>query len=84
MQHPDRHFPRAESLAQFLFEFPLRAWNAAEQIQAERGVFWKRVARQVRFRKQAQAGNAAASRELMPYGRSHRSKLQIGYQGIKQ
>src|SRR5260370_30169366 len=66
LQPPDRNGIRIEELPQNSFEIPLRARNAAEEIEAERTVLGKRVTRKVRLRKKAKSGDASGAGKLMP------------------
>ena len=59
------------------FEIDTGAWAAAENVQAERCVFGKCVAGDVRFRKEAYAGDAAGVRELMPVGFAERVQVEL-------
>ena len=55
-----------EKLLERRFKIPLSAWNTAKKIQAERIVFGKGVAGDVGLGEQAQAGDTARTRKLMP------------------
>ena len=55
-----------EKLLQRGFKIPVGAGNAAKEIQAKRIVLGKRVAGDVRLRKQAKTGDAASAGKLMP------------------
>jgi hypothetical protein len=57
---------RVEKLPQNCLEIPLAARNAAEEIEAERAVFRKRVTRKMRLREEAKAGDASGAGKLMP------------------
>jgi hypothetical protein len=67
----------AKVLLEERFEIVARAGAAAENVQAERGVFRKRVAGDVRFRKQTHSGDAAGVRELMPPGFAERVQVKL-------
>ena len=67
----------AEVLLEKRFKIRVFAWAAAENIQAERSVFRKRVAGDVRFRKQTHSGDAAGVRELMPPGFAERVQVKL-------
>jgi hypothetical protein len=58
-------------------EGPLRAGNATEKIEAQRGVFGKGMAGEVGFRKETETGDSAASRESVPMGGADGAKFEI-------
>lgn len=66
MQPANGNGIRLEELPQNDFEIPFGARNAAEEVEAERAVLWKRVASEVRLGKKAKAGDSARAGELMP------------------
>ena len=49
LQPPDRNCIRSEEILQNRFEIPFGATNATEKIEAQRSVFRKGVAREMRF-----------------------------------
>src|SRR5262249_34984282 len=55
----------------------VRPRPAAEHVQANGAVLGKRVAREVRLREQAQPGNSAGSRELVPDRFLQRAQLEL-------
>lgn len=55
-----------EKLLERRFKIPLGARNTAKKIEAKRIVLGKGMAGDVRFREQAEAGDAAGSWKLMP------------------
>ena len=55
-----------KELPQNGFEIPFGARNTAEEIEAERAMFWKGVTREVRLREKAKAGDPSGAGKLMP------------------
>ena len=64
-------------LHQQRLEIGVSARPAAEYVQAQRTVFGKRVAGNVRFRKQAHSGDPAGMRKLMPLRFAERMQVQF-------
>ena len=73
----DGYVGGAEVLFEERFEIGILAGSAAENVQAERSVFGKSVAGDVRFRKQAHAGDAAGVGEFMPIGFAERVQVEL-------
>ena len=63
---------------------PLRAWHAAEEIEAQRSEFGESVTGQVRLGEQAESGNPAGLRKLMPARFTHAPELQVADNFLKQ
>jgi hypothetical protein len=57
---------RFKKLTENSFEIPFSAGNTAKEIQTERAVLRKRVARKMRFREKAKASNPSCAGKLMP------------------
>src|SRR5271166_2800131 len=57
------------------FKIPHFTRDAAEQVEAERPVLRERVTGEMRFREQAETGNAPGVRELVPLRLSHGAEL---------
>lgn len=58
-------------------EIPFRTGHATEKIQTQRTVLGKRVAGEMRFSEQTEAGNSAGSGKLMPLGRGDRPEIHL-------
>src|SRR5882724_13675985 len=65
---PDVDHRGAEFALEVTSEVPVRTGLATEYIQTNRLMFGKSMTGEVRFGKQAQAGNAVGNRELAPLG----------------
>jgi hypothetical protein len=65
-------------------EVPDISGYAAEQVQAKRSILGERVAGKVRFREQAQAGNTAAARKLVPLRGAHWTEAQVANQSVEE
>ena len=72
---------RAEAVAQMAREIPIGPRTAAEQIQAQRAVLGKRMAREMRLREHVESGDAAGAGELVhwpsPHGCRSRSRDEL-------
>ena len=77
LQPADRNCIRSEEISQNRFEIPFGATNATEKIEAERSVFRKGMAREVRFGEWAEPGDSSRTGELVPLGLSHGAKLHL-------
>ena len=77
LQPADRNCVRSEEISQNRFEIPFGATNATEKIEAERSVFRKGVAREVRFGEWAEASDSAGTGKLVPLGLPHGAKLHL-------
>ena len=63
---PDADRAGRELALQTRAEIPIRARPATEDVEAKRMILGKRVAGKMRFRQQADAGDAPGSRKLVP------------------
>jgi hypothetical protein len=68
---------RIKKLPENSFEIPLSARDTTKEIEAERTVFRKRVAREVRLRQKAKAGNPSGAGKLVPLGFADRPKFHF-------
>src|SRR5436309_9798905 len=75
---------RSELTLQVSGEVKVAARAAAKDIQAQRTIFGKSVAGQVRFGEQAQTRDAAGTRELVPGGLAYRVQCQLFGEPRKQ
>ena len=74
---------RVEKLTKHSFEVPLRARNTAKEIEAERAVLGKGVAREMGFREEAKAGDSSGPGKLMPLGFAHGAELHLPNDVVK-
>jgi hypothetical protein len=73
--HPDRR--RSQQCHQPAIPIQRRALGAAEQIQARRAEFRKRMNRQMGLLQKPDAGNSGCPRELMPDRRAYRPQAHF-------
>jgi hypothetical protein len=75
---------RAEPASELFFEAPFGARHATKEIQANRLMFRKGMAREMRFREKAEASETAGAWELMPHCFPNGAEAQIGDQRVEQ
>ena len=73
-----------EKLLERGLKIPFVARNAAKEIQAERIVLGKGMAGGVRFRKQAEAGDATRAGKLMPLRLADGAQLHAANHAMKK
>lgn len=66
-----------EEVAESGFKIPFGTRHAAEKVQAQRTVFGKSVACEMRFSQETKPGNPASSGKLMPLGFPHRPEIHL-------
>jgi hypothetical protein len=75
---------RIKKLTENSLEIPLRAGNTTKDVEAERAVLWKRVAREMRLREKAKAGDPSGTRKLMPLGFADGPELHLPDHTVEQ
>src|SRR5579862_9146532 len=68
LEAADVNTSRVDETPQLPLEIPVRPRRAAEQIQAEGSMLWKRMAGEVRLGEHADARDASLGGKLMPLG----------------
>jgi len=84
LQPADRNGMRLKKLTENSFKIPLRARNAAEEIETERTVLRKGVAREMRLGQQAKAGDPSGTGKLMPLGFADGPELHFPNEPVEQ
>src|SRR5579864_8961608 len=81
---PDADSAGRELALQARAEVPIRAGPATKDVETKRMILGKSVAGKVRFRQQADAGNASGTRKLMPGGVGYGMERERRRQLIKE
>src|SRR6185436_12124251 len=80
LDSPDVHRGGAEFALEVSGKVPIGSRLATKHVQTDGLVFWKSMTGKVRFSKQAQAGDPASGRKLMPHRLAHGTQDHRGHQ----